>query len=102
MHPTCSKGRRDGGREEAVGSWGTMACQVNDRHKLIYITKGHPAAFAFELGVAGHAVIFRGISSLSFNLAHTRTLLFAWQGECVGGEGCQGEGCVYAYVCVCV
>ncbi|KAL1270954.1 hypothetical protein QQF64_029970 [Cirrhinus molitorella] len=75
IRPTCSKGRSDGGREQAVGSWGTMACQVNDRHKLIYITKGHPAAFAFELGVAGHAVIFRGTSSLSFKLAHTHAPL---------------------------
>lgn len=32
--------------------------------------------------------------------ACAHTLLFAWQGECVGGEGCQGEGCVY--VCMCV
>lgn len=97
--PTCSKGRRDRGREEAAGSWRTMACQVNDRHKLIYITKGHPAVFAFELGVAGPAVIFRGTSSLSFKLAHTR---FSSRGKASvwAGRDVKGKG-VYMYACVC-
>lgn len=107
IHTTCSKGRTDwraGGGcrvEENNGLSGEPPTQVNIHYKrpssrlCIWAWRCRPCCY-----ITRHLLPLFQARAHAQTLTRTHSLLFAWQGECVGGEGCQGEGCVYACICV--